>query len=46
MKEEDGYKYEGDLKDGLAHGQGTCTYPNGDIYIGEFKNDERSQAVH
>ena len=43
MKEEDGYKYEGDLKDGLAHGQGTFTWgpgPNfGDRYIGEHKND-------
>ncbi|MFL2708016.1 MAG: hypothetical protein ACJ0FW_04115 [Gammaproteobacteria bacterium] len=30
------------MKDGLAHGQGTCTYPNGDIHIGQFKHDERS----
>jgi len=33
-----GYKYEGDYKDGLFHGQGTLTYSDGDQYVGEFKD--------
>ena len=29
--------YKGELKDGYAHGKGTLTYTNGDIYIGEMR---------
>jgi hypothetical protein len=29
-------EYEGQLKDGLAHGQGTINYWNGDKYVGSF----------
>lgn len=29
-------EYEGEIKDGLASGQGTVTYANGDKYIGAF----------
>ena len=32
-------KYEGDLKEGKYHGQGTMTYDNGDQYVGEWKNN-------
>jgi len=29
-------KYEGDLKEGKYHGQGTFTYVNGNKYVGEM----------
>ncbi len=29
-------EYEGEIKDGLAHGQGTVYYWNGDHYVGSF----------
>jgi hypothetical protein len=29
-------KYEGNYKDGMKHGYGVMTYPNGDIYQGEW----------
>ena len=29
--------YKGELKDGYAHGKGTLTYINGDIFIGEMR---------
>ena len=34
-------KYEGDLKEGKYHGQGTYTFANGDQYVGEYKDDMR-----
>ena len=42
-----GYTYVGEFKivDGsraIMHGQGTLTSSNGDVYVGEFKNNERS----
>ncbi len=31
------YEYEGELNDdGLYHGKGVITYPNGEKYVGEF----------
>ncbi len=37
-----GAKYEGNLKNGLAHGYGICVWPNGERYEGEWKDDKRS----
>ena len=34
-------KYQGQVKDGKEHGQGTETYPNGDKYKGEFKDGRK-----
>ena len=34
----DGYKYDGEFKNGKPHGEGTFTFPNGAKYIGEFKD--------
>ena len=31
-------KYVGEYKDGIKHGQGTSTFPDGDKYEGEWKN--------
>jgi hypothetical protein len=36
-----GSVYEGHFKDHRFHGQGTCTFANGDQYIGAWENDER-----
>jgi hypothetical protein len=36
----DGEQYSGEYKDGLKNGQGTLSCLNGDIYIGEFLDDE------
>ena len=33
-------KYEGEIENGLAHGQGTNISPDGDIYVGKFKDGE------
>lgn len=33
--------YEGDIKDGKPHGNGTAVYANGDQYTGEWKNGLR-----
>ena len=33
-----GYKYEGEWKDGEANGQGTETFPDGSKYVMEWKN--------
>ena len=41
ISQSDGGKYEGELKDGKRHGQGTYTYSDGGKYEGEFKNGER-----
>ena len=30
--------YVGELKDGKPHGQGTCTYADGDKYVGEYRD--------
>lgn len=38
----DGRIYEGEFKYGEPHGWGTYTWPNDDIYIGEFVNGLRS----
>ena len=35
---EDG-TYVGEVKDGLPHGQGTLTWPDGTEYVGEFQDD-------
>ena len=34
---DDGSKYQGEFKNGLAEGQGACYYANGDWYAGEWK---------
>ena len=36
---DDGHKYVGEYKDGLANGQGTATAANGVNYAGEWKDD-------
>jgi len=36
----DGSKYVGEIKEGLAWGQGTFTHQNGNVYSGEWENDE------
>ena len=37
------YEYEGELnEDGLYHGKGVITYPNGDKYVGEWKDGLRN----
>ena len=33
--------YVGEKKDGKRHGQGTLTKPNGDKYVGKFKNGKK-----
>ena len=35
-------KYEGDLKEGKRHGQGTMTYADGGNYVGEWEDGEKS----
>jgi len=37
-----GEKYEGELREGKYHGQGTLIYANGDKYVGEFKDGQRN----
>ena len=37
----DGTRYEGEIRDGKKHGQGTFTFGNGDKYAGEFVSDMR-----
>ena len=32
--------YNGEYKDGKEHGQGTYTFPDGDKYVGEFKDEK------
>lgn len=36
-----GMDFTGDLREGIAHGQGIARFPNGDKYIGEFKDGKR-----
>jgi len=33
-----GGEYLGELADHLPHGQGTCTFPDGQEYVGSWKN--------
>mgnify|MGYP000353734862 CR=1 FL=1 len=35
----EGIKYTGEALDGLPHGKGTMTYPDGQVYVGEFKDN-------
>jgi len=35
-----GSSYKGQMSDGLKHGQGRFTYPNGDVYDGEWQQDQ------
>jgi hypothetical protein len=36
---QDGAKYNGDWRNGMAEGQGTFYHANGDVYTGEFYQD-------
>ena len=38
---EDAFRYEGEFKNGMYHGQGTSTRMIGDKYVGEWKNGYR-----
>ena len=38
LKVKAGGFYEGEFKEGIMHGQGTFTYPDGRVWKGEFKN--------
>ena len=31
-------KYEGEMKDGMFHGQGTLSFPNGSKYVATWDN--------
>lgn len=43
----DGSVYEGELKNGEPHGQGTFTWADGDKYVGEFMDDlPRGQGTY
>lgn len=35
----DGSKYIGDILDGKRHGQGTYSWPSGEQYVGEWRNN-------
>lgn len=35
---QDGWKYVGDVKDGVPNGQGTLTFPDGETYVGRIKD--------
>ena len=37
----DGRNYVGEFRRGMFNGQGTYTWPNGDKFIGRFKDDRR-----
>ena len=41
----DGRVYEGELRDGQVHGQGTVTYPDGMVTRGEFRGFASSQGT-
>ena len=34
-------KYQGGFKDNRRHGEGTCWYPSGEIYTGEWLNGKK-----
>lgn len=38
---DDGGRYEGHIRFGKLNGTGSLTFPTGDTYVGEFKNDLR-----
>jgi hypothetical protein len=40
-----GYKYEGEWKDGLKNGQGTETYPDGRKWVGEWKDGKKGNGT-
>ena len=42
MEWTDGTYYYGEIMWGVIQGHGKKTYPNGDIYDGQFFQDERS----
>ena len=42
---EDGGIYEGTFKNGLQHGSGTYTLPNGYEYSGEWRDGDRKSVV-
>jgi len=35
------FKYEGYVKNGLKHGQGTLRFKSGDKYVGQWRNDKK-----
>ena len=37
----DGTFYDGEWRDGVIHGTGTITYPNGDVFKGNFENNKK-----
>ena len=37
-----GNQYDGDMKDGKKHGQGTLTYADGGSYTGQWANDKKN----
>lgn len=41
MSNADGSFYEGQYKNGLKHGSGVMTYPNGQVFVGTFENDKK-----
>ena len=45
MRWADGGHYEGGFVQDRMSGQGTCTFKNGDVYIGSWKDDLRHGAV-
>ncbi len=40
IKDKDGSKYFGEIKNDVMHGQGTFLFPNGDKYTGQWKDGE------
>ena len=36
----DGRRYEGGWQGGKRHGRGVMTWPNGDVYAGEWRDDK------
>ncbi len=40
IKYKDGSVYKGSIKNGKKHGKGLLIDPSGDIYEGEFSNDD------
>ena len=38
FRNSDWSKYEGEINNGEPNGQGTQTYYNGEMYVGEYKN--------
>jgi hypothetical protein len=41
----DGSVYDGEIKDGKRHGQGKFTFSDGEVYIGQYDNDQRTQGT-